>query len=132
MRFVKGNHYPHPGRGPGRGAYYVSEAARRARRNNLSKSRHRSEREGKIIKLLIWQSYFDGGLQQRSLAHLLVSHRPTSARFQKQSAEGLSSLAGAQRVDLDDLESARHFTARLREQEPGLLAHQILPRPPGT
>jgi hypothetical protein len=37
----------------------VSDVARRARRKNLSGSRLRSDRETRVIKLLIWQAYFD-------------------------------------------------------------------------
>jgi hypothetical protein len=59
VRFDKGVHYLHPPRGPGRGRYLVSDAARRARKLNLSKVRLRSERESRVIKLLIWQSYLD-------------------------------------------------------------------------
>jgi hypothetical protein len=61
MRFLKGTHYPHPSRGLGRGRYNMSDAARRARRRNLSKSHLRSDRESLVIKILIWQSCFDDG-----------------------------------------------------------------------
>jgi hypothetical protein len=125
MRFLKGTHYPHPPRGPGR--YNMSDAARHARRLNLSKSRLRSERESLIIKILIWQACFDEGPRpsQRSLARQLGVYPSYVSKVQKQSPRGLDALARTGCVTLDDLNKARRFTARLREQEPGLLA---LPR----
>jgi hypothetical protein len=123
MRFLKGIHYPHPPRGPGRDRYYMSDAARRARRNNLSRSRLRSEWESRVIKILIWQSCFDGGprLSQRVLARQLDVYPSYISKVQKQSARGLDALARTGRVTFDDLDKARLFTARLREQEPGLV-----------
>jgi hypothetical protein len=125
MRFLKGIRYLHPPRGPGRGRYYVSDVARRARRKNLSRSRLRSDRESGVIKLLIWQSCFDSGPRpsQRALARLLGVYPSYVCKIQKQSARGLEALADGTRVTLDDLEDARRFTAKLREQEPNLLAH---------
>src|ERR1700741_1898314 len=54
-------------------ALHLSDAARRARRHNLSKSRLRSDWEGLVIKLLIWQACFGGGARpsQRALARQL-------------------------------------------------------------
>jgi hypothetical protein len=123
MRFLKGTHYPHPRRGPGRGNYYMSDAARRARRYNLSKSRLRSDRESGVIKLLIWQSCFDSGPRpsQRALGRLLGVWPSYVCKIQKQSARGFDALASGNRVTRDDLDKARRFTARLREQEPGML-----------
>ena len=102
----------------------MSDAAWRARRRNLSKSRLRSDRESLVIKILIWQACFDGGPRpsQRTLARQPGVYPPYISKVQKQSARGLGALALAGRVTLDDLNSARPFTARLREQEPGLLA----------
>ena|SRR6516225_7878349 len=73
MRFREGEHYPHPPRGPGRGLYRMSDAALRARRQNLARSRTRSNRETLVIKLLIWQSGLDDkrAHSQRSLARQL-------------------------------------------------------------
>jgi|SRR5580700_2560770 hypothetical protein len=124
MRFFKGTHYPHPARGLGRGRYYMSDAARHARRRNLSKSRLRSDRESLVIKILIWQSCFDYGPRpsQRSLARQLGVYPSYVCKVQKQSARALDALARGHSVTLDDLDKARRFTARLREQEPGLLA----------
>ena len=123
VRFLKGIHYPHPPRGPGRRRYHVSDAARRARRLNLSKSRLRSERESWVIKLLIWQSCFDGGRSpaQRALARQLGVYPSYVCKVQRQLDRGLDALASESRVTLDDLDEARRFTARLREQEPSLL-----------
>jgi|SRR5580693_4008356 hypothetical protein len=89
MRFLKGIRYPHPPRGLGRGCYLVSDAARRARRNNLSRSRLRSDWESRIIKLLIWQSCLDDGPRpsQRLLAVCLASTRPTSAKLRSSPRE---------------------------------------------
>jgi hypothetical protein len=132
MRFLKGTHYSHPPRGLGRGRYNMSDAARRARRQNLSKSRLRSDRESLVIKLWIWQLCFEGAprLSQRTLAHQLGVCRSYVCRIQKQSARGLEAPADGTRVTLDDLEDARRFTAKLREQEPNLLAHaRTRPRP---
>jgi hypothetical protein len=121
MRFLKGIHYPHPRRGPGRGLYFVSDAARRARRLNLSKSRLRSERESGVIKLLIWQSCFDGGPRpsQRALALQLGVYPSYVCKVQQHSEEGLETLASGMRVTLDDLHDAQRFTAKLRAHEPG-------------
>jgi hypothetical protein len=123
MRFVKGEHYRHPSRGPARHPYYVTDSARRARRRNLSKSRLRSDQESLIIKRLIWQAYFDGSPSpsQRFLARQLGVYPSYVCKVQKQAGTGLDALARAQRVTLDDLDKARCFTAKLREQEPGLL-----------
>jgi hypothetical protein len=123
VRFLKGIHYPHPPRGPGRGRL-VTYAARRARTANLSKSRLRSNWESQIIKLLIWQSRFDDGAppSQRNLARQLRVCPSYVCKIQKQSSKGLDALAGGARATLDDLEESRRFTATLREQEPGLLA----------
>jgi hypothetical protein len=124
MRFLKGTHYPHPPRGPGRGRYYMSDAARRARRNNLSRSRLRSDWESRVIKLLIWQTCFDGGPppSQRALARQFGVYPSYVCKVQQQSATGLDALANGTRPTLDELYQARRFTAKLKEQEPGLLA----------
>ena len=124
MRFLKGTHYQHPPRGPGRGRYYVSDAARRARRHNLSKSRLRSDGESRIMKLLIWESCFEVGQRpsQRVLARLLGVWPSYVHKVQKQVGTALDALASGQRATLDDLEKARRLTNRIREQEPSLLA----------
>jgi hypothetical protein len=128
MRFLKGTCYPHPPRGLGRGRYYMSDAARRARRNNLSRSRLRSDWESRVIKILIWQSCFDGGprASQRVLARELGVWPSYVCKVQKQSARGLDAVASGNRVTLDDLDKARRFTARLREQEPGMLGPRAM------
>jgi hypothetical protein len=102
----------------------MSETARRSRRNNLSKSRLRSQRESLIIKILIWQSCFDDGPRpsQRLLAHQLGVYPSYVCKVQKQSVRGLDLLARTPRATLDDLNKARRFTAKLREQEPSVLA----------
>ena len=126
MRFEKGIHYPHPPRGPARRPYHVSEAARRARRRNLSKSRLRSDRESALIKLLIWQACFEGGQRpsQRALARLLGVWPSYVRKVQKQAERGLDALASGVRVTVADLDCARRFSAKLRSQEPGLLARR--------
>jgi hypothetical protein len=103
----------------------MSDAARRARRNNLSRSRLRSDWESRVIKLLIRQSCFDDGPRpsQRALARQLGVYPSYVCKVQRQSSTGLDALVSGKRVSLDDLSKARRFTARLREQEPGLLAH---------
>jgi hypothetical protein len=128
VRFLKGIHYPHPPRGPGRSRYLVSDAARRAGRLNLSKARLRSDRESWVIKLLIWQSCFDGGppVSQRALARQLGVYPSYVCKVRKQSARGLDVLASGTRVTFDDLDKARRFTVRLWEQEPGLLNNSRL------
>jgi hypothetical protein len=115
MRFQKGVLYPHPSRGLARRPYNVSEAARRARRRNLSRSRVRSDRETLVIKLLIWQACFDDGPRptQRALARILGVWPSYVCKVQRQSAKGLDALASGQRVNFDDLEDARRFTAGL-------------------
>jgi hypothetical protein len=122
MRFQKGVHYPHPPRGRARRPYHVSDAARRARRRNLSRSRLRSDRESAVIKLLIWQSCFDDGPcpSQRILARKLGVWPSYVCKVQKQSSQALGALAKGIRVTLADLYDARRFAARLKQQEPRL------------
>jgi hypothetical protein len=102
----------------------MSDAARRARRHNLSKSRQRSDWESGVITRLIWQSCFDSRqcLSQRALARQIGVCPSYVCKVQKQSAKGLQALASGNRVTLDDLDKARRFTAKVREQEPDLLA----------
>jgi hypothetical protein len=118
MRFEKGTHYPHPPRGPGRRRYQVTDAAQRARRQNLSKSRLRSDRESRIIKIWIWQSCFDGGPHpsQRALARQLGVYPSYVCKVLKQSAAGLDALTHGERATLNELDEACRFTARLKEQ----------------
>jgi hypothetical protein len=124
MRFRKGMHYPHPPRGPGRKQYTMSDESLWQRRHNLRRTRLRSDRETAIIKLLIWQACFEGGPRrsQRALARELRAWPPYVCKVQKQSARGLEVLAGGQRASFDDLDQARRFTERIREEEPDLLA----------
>lgn len=124
MRFLKGIHYPHPPRGLGRRKYYVSDTARHARRENLSRSRLRSDRETLVIKLLIWQSFFDEGSprpSQRTLARQLGVSPSYVYKVQAQSDKALCDMTRAGRATLSDLFEARQFTSRLKEREPGLL-----------
>jgi hypothetical protein len=103
----------------------MSDEALRARRHNLSKARLRSDRESLVMKLLIWQSCFDGGprLSQRALAGQLGVRHSYVWKVQKQAGNGLEALTKeARRVTLADLERAREFTKKLGEQEPNLLA----------
>ena len=90
MRFEKGIHYPHPPRGPARRPYHMSDAARRARRFNLSRFRLRSDGETAVIKLLIWQASFDDGPRptQRALARLLGVWPSYVCKIQKQAERG--------------------------------------------
>jgi hypothetical protein len=124
MRFRKGVHYPHPARGRARRPYHLSDAARRARRHNLSRWHVRSIRETAIIKLYIWQAFLAEGPRpsQRELARLLGVRPSYVCKIQKRVEEGLDVLARGELVTLDDVADARRFTAKLREQEPGLLA----------
>lgn len=123
MRFQPGIRYPHPPRGRGRKPYTMSEAALRQRCRNLSKGRLRSERESLIIKLLIWQSCFDGGPRpsQRALTRQLGTRPSYVCKVQRKApTEGMDTLVRRGRhVTLDDLDGARRLTATLREQ--GLL-----------
>jgi hypothetical protein len=102
----------------------MSDAAMRARRHNLSRSRLRSNWESRVIKILIWQSCFDDGPRpsQRSFARQLGVYPSYISKVQRQSARASDALASGKSVTLDDLDKARRFTARIREQEPGLLA----------
>ena len=123
MRFEKGVYYSHPPRGPGRRPYHVSEAARRARRLNLSKTRTRSSPEIQTIKLWIWQDTFGDGphLSQRELARQLGVSRSYIHKVQHQGAEAIDALTRGPRVTMDDLAAAQRFSAKLREQEPNSL-----------
>jgi hypothetical protein len=126
MRFRSGILYPHPPRGPGRHGYRLTDAALRSRRQSLSRCpRLRSDRESEVIKLLIWQAYFDAWPRpsQRVLARQLGVWPSYVSKVQKQWAKGREALSSGQRATLEDLEEAR----RLREQEPGLLSR---PRQP--
>lgn len=124
MRFQRGNPYPHPPRGPARHKYTVTEAALRQRRGNLANTRLRSRDESSIIKLLIWQSFFEEQPQpsQRALARQLGVWRSYVCKVRKQATrEGWDArIRYGQRVTLDDLDKAREFTTRLGEQ--GVLA----------
>jgi DNA-binding winged helix-turn-helix (wHTH) protein/tetratricopeptide (TPR) repeat protein len=77
-----------------------------------------------VIKLLIWQAYFGDGPRpsQRDLARQLGVSPSYVCKVQKRAAEGLDALARGERVTLEELADARRFTAKLRDQEPGLLA----------
>ena len=124
MGFRKGFHYEHPPRGRARKPYTVSDAARRQRLANLKGTRLRSDWETQIIKLLIWQACFDGGPSQRASARQLgvwpsYVHKVQGAAH----SEGMDTLVRhGKRVTPGDLADARRFTAKLREEEPGLLA----------
>ena len=125
MRFQRGIAYPHPPRGQARKRYTVSPDALRQRRNNLKRTRIRSDRETAIIKRLIWQAPSESGPRpsQRALARELGVWHSYVHGVQKQSLSvGMDVLANGRRVTLDDLDDARRFTAKLREREPGLLA----------
>jgi hypothetical protein len=91
----------------------------------------RSKHESEVIKLLIWQSYFEEWPRpkQRALASQLRVSRSYVHKIQKQWAKGFEALNSGRRATLDDLEEARRCTVRLREQEPGLLARPPKPRP---
>jgi hypothetical protein len=104
----------------------MSDAALRQRCCNLRRTRIRSDRESLAIKLLIWQAFFgdEPKPSQRALARELGVWPSYVCKLQKQ-ATSVGCDARVQhggRVTLDDLADARRFTARLQEQEPGLLA----------
>src|SRR5262249_18132920 len=90
---------------------------------NLSKSRVRSDQESLIITRLIWQSTFGDGESpsQRFLARQLGVWPSYVCKLRKQSEEGLEMFTRGYRVTLDDLDKERRITAKLRQQEPGLL-----------
>jgi hypothetical protein len=119
-------HYRHPPRGRGRKRYRMSDKALQARRRNLSKSRLRSDRESRTIKLLIWQAGFESGPRrsQRTLARQLGVWPSYVCKVQRKAlSEGMDTLVKhGNRVTATDLDEARRFTTRIRDQEPGLLA----------
>lgn len=86
----------------------------------------RSDRESLIIKLLIWQAFFgeEPSPSQRTLGRQLDVWPSYVCKVQKQatSTGWDARVQYGRRVTLDDLGDARRFTAKLREQEPGLLA----------
>jgi hypothetical protein len=102
----------------------MSDKAVLQRRNNLRRTRIRSDRETAIIKRLIWQSRFDSGPRpsQRALGRQFSVWPSYVCKVQKQSSKGLEALASGRRVTLNDLAEARRFTERIRQEEPGLLA----------
>jgi len=93
----------------------VSDAARRARKLNLSKARLRSERESRVIKLLIWQSYLDdsNSFSQRALARQLGVYPSYLCKVQKQPSGALDAFASGARATLDDYGSPSSWTTRL-------------------
>ncbi len=116
----------------------MSARALRARRRNLQAAgcggkvkRLRSDRESRIIKLIIWQWFFDQKPKpsRRALARQLGVRPSYVCEVQKQATSmGWDALVKfGRRVTLDDLADARRFTAKLRDMEPGLLAPA--PRP---
>lgn len=121
MRFQRGVHYPHPARGRARKPYALSDAAWRQRVRNLRRTRIRSDRESLIIQHLIWQTVFESGHRssQRTLARQLHVWPSYVCKVQKQKARGLEALASGRRFTRADLEEARRFTERTREE--GLL-----------
>jgi hypothetical protein len=126
MRFQRGIHYPHPPRRRGRKPYTVSEAALRQRCRNLRRTRIRSDGESLIIRRWIWQACFENGARpsQRALARQLHVWPSYVCKVLKQatSVGWDARIQYGRRVSFDDLADARRFTAKLREQEPGLLA----------
>jgi hypothetical protein len=103
----------------------MSDAALRQRRRNLRRTRIRSDRESLIIKLRTWQAFFgeEPKPSQRALACELGVWPSYVCKVQKQATiMGWDvRIQHGRRVTLDDLEQARQFTAKLREQEPSLL-----------
>jgi hypothetical protein len=125
MRFRKGVHYEHPPRGRARKPYTVSEAARRQRCRNLRRTRIRSDRETAIIKRLIWQACFgpEPRPSQRALAQQFGVWWSYVAKMMGAAmSEGMRSSLQYGYVTVADLADAQRFTAKLRAQEPGLLA----------
>jgi hypothetical protein len=109
----------------------MSDEALRQRRHNLRR-RLRSNRESQLIKLLIWQAFFgeEPRPSQRALARELGVWPSYVCKVQKKatSVGWDACVQYGRRVNLDDLVDARRFTAKLREQEPGLLAPAPQPR----
>lgn len=131
MGFRKGFRYPHPPRGPARKPYHMSEAALRARRRNLEKARNRGKiklwrghDETQIIKLLIWQSWFDPEPRpsQRTLARKLCVRPSYVCKVQKKAiTKGMDALTReGRRITLDDLAEPQRVSARMRERAPEL------------
>lgn len=131
MRFRKGELSRHPhwrtrGAGrprPDRPKYTMTDDALRQRLGNLKHTRLRSRDESRLIKLFVWQSFFDPQPRpsQRALARELDVRRSYVFKVQRKAqTEGMDALLRHGRVTLDDLARAREFTARLREE--GLLA----------
>jgi hypothetical protein len=110
----------------------MSDAALRQRCRNLRRTRIRSDQESLTIKLLVWQTCFDGEPRrsQRAIARDLGVWPSYVCKVQKQatSAGWDARVQYGKRVTLDDLADARRFTARLREEEPGLLVPAALHR----
>jgi AraC-like DNA-binding protein len=117
----------------------MTDAALRARRHNLARAvatgrlkRLRSERESRIIKLLIRQSRFETGPRpsERTLAQQVrVSPSYIHKLFRKAHSEGMEALLEhGQRVTLDDLSEARRFTEKVRAEASDTLG----PAPPSV
>lgn len=138
MRFQRG--VPHPPRGRAPKPYSMTEKALRARRRNFDQARNqgdiklwRGHDETWLIKLLIWQAYFDPEPRpsQRALARMLGVWPSYVCKVQKRAATaGMDALIReGRRITLDDLAEARRVTSRLRERAPGLFAATSQPRP---
>jgi hypothetical protein len=83
-----------------------------------------SATESQIIKRLIWQSCFEAvpRQSQRALVRQLGVWWSYVSKVQRQTAKSLEALASGTRVTFQDLAKARDFTARIRQEEPGVLA----------
>ena len=91
----------------------------------------RGRDETALIKLLIWQSYWDGeaGPSQRTLARTLHVSQPYVCKTMRKAVSvGFDELVRYGRPTLQELEQARGVTSRVRERAPALFA----PAPTGA
>lgn len=83
----------------------------------------RGRDETALIKLLIWQSYWDTEPRpsQRTLARTLGVSQPYVCKIMRKAIPvGFDKLARNGRPTLQELEQARGVTARMRERAPAL------------
>jgi hypothetical protein len=102
----------------------MSDKAMRARRDNLRSTRLRSDSESRVIKLHIWQWLYkdEPRPSQRALARQLGVWRSYVYKVSRTAgSEGMDALLRHGRVTLAELEKARQFTAKLRD-EAGLIS----------
>ena len=108
-----------------------------ASRRNLENARqrgcvklYRGHDESQIIKLLVWQAWFDDEPRpsQRALARQLGVSQPYICKvMRKAHPVGWDALTRNGRTTFEELEQVRRVSARMRERAPGLFTPATRP-----